>query len=223
MLLLAILSFHMALPLPTLPQQVLRHVCQGMSRALACLPQQQLPSDLRALQPATWIDALLRETAAASAAASHWEPVLASSGPVGDVTAGWIKGVDWACLDAALALTALLGTPPSAPAANGGAARPAQACRGTERLPAGVLWEDVLVSLLPEAISALQWASAGAMLHLLRCLRRVWALLLDDRGLQVRGGQTVRGAFIKDGTVTHPGLESRMCRKWLSSGRHASH
>lgn len=182
--------------------QVMRHLSHGLSRALSCLPQQHWSSNALTLQPAAWVSALIRETTAAAEATAHWEPVLAAAGTVGDVTAGWINGLDWACLDACMALVGLMHSAKAAAfanasagvtaAANGvsaqapGATASAASC-GTERLPAGVLAQDVLVHVLVEALNALQWTPPDVLVHLLRCARRVWALAVQDSSLQVRG------------------------------------
>lgn len=178
-------------------RQVLCHLSQGMSRALSCLPRQHWPHAPLALHPVSWITALLRETTAAAEAVTHWEPALASAGATGDVSDGWVKGLDWACLDACMALTGLLSTPLAGRTVNGTAAaatataaaaaaaassRPGSA--SAERLPAGVVEQEVLVGVLVDALQALQW-TPDALLHLLRCLRRVWALAVQDGELQV--------------------------------------
>lgn len=179
-------------PLPCAPQ-VLRYLSQGLSRALSRLPPQHLPQDTLRLQPAVLISAVLRETAAAAAAKAHWEPALAAAGATGDISAAWLSGLDWPCLDAALALTGLLGShstaaaAAAAAAANGVGAHAAGAgCCGGERVPPGALQQDVLVLLLVEALSALAWSPLDALVHLLRCVRRVWALAVQDSSLQVR-------------------------------------
>jgi hypothetical protein len=195
--------------------QILRHLAQGISRALGCLPQQQWPPHgSLPLQPSSWVGALLRETAAATAAVTHWEPLLAAAGATGDVSGGWVKGMDWECLDACMALTGLLCSPTAA--ADGTQQQPAAAANGTagaalgcmdqqllsslagrcgaERLPAGVLQQGVLVAVLVEALEALQWTAPDALLHLLRCVRRVWALAVHDQGLQATALQALSDA-----------------------------
>jgi hypothetical protein len=44
--------------------------------------------------------------------------------------------------------------------------------------------QEVLVGVLVDTLQALQW-TPDALLHLLRCLRRVWALAVQDGELQV--------------------------------------
>lgn len=176
---------------------MLRHLSQGLSRALSCLPRQHWPHVPLPLQPAAWTNALLRETAAAADAVTHWEPALAAAGATGDVSEGWVKGLDWACLDSCMALTGLL-SPQAGSTANGTASEAAAAGTGgsAERLPAGVLGPDVLGSVLVEGLQALQWTH-DALLHLLRCIRRVWALAVADGDLQVGSaeGDFWRGAL----------------------------
>lgn len=132
------------------------------------------------MQPASWINALLREVAAAAEAHKHWEPVLAGSRTVGDLSAGWIKGIDWPCLDACMALAGALSTTRQQQQQQ----QRAQSALG-DRLPVGVLQQGVLVSLLVQALDALQWTAASNLSHLLRCVRRVWALAVQDSSLQV--------------------------------------
>jgi hypothetical protein len=134
---------------------------------------------------------MFREKAAAAAATTHWQPALAAAGATGDISAAWLNGLDWPCLDAALALAGLSGSHSAAAgaaaAANGVSAHAAAAGGGgAERVPPGALQQDVLVLLLVEALNALQWSSLDALVHLLRCVRRVWALAVQDSSLQVR-------------------------------------
>jgi hypothetical protein len=168
---------------------VLRHLSQGLSRTLSCLPQQYWPRDALPLQPAAWVGAVVRETSAAAEAATHWEPVLAAAGTVGDVTAGWVNGLDWACMDACMALIGLTHRGKAAASVKGptAAANAVSAPCGAERLPPGVLTHDVLVTVLVEALNALQWTPPDVLVHLMRCVRRVWALAVQDSSLQVRG------------------------------------
>jgi hypothetical protein len=86
-----------------------------------------------------------------------------------------------------MALIGLTHSGKAAASANGSAAADgASALCGAERLPAGVLAHDVLVTVLVEALNALQWTPPDMLVHLMRCVRRVWALAVQDSSLQVR-------------------------------------
>jgi hypothetical protein len=59
-------------------------------------------------------------------------------------------------------------------------------------VPAGLLPASAVCAVLRHALDALQWtvSEAGSeLLQLLRCLRRVWVLLVGDEQLQVRAVQ----------------------------------
>lgn len=192
---------------------MLRHISQGMSRALSCLPQQPWPPSSLPLQPSTWVDGLIRETAAASQAAAQWQAVLAAEGGAAANLTGWIKGMDWACLDACLALTALTATPTASAQAQhsalgAAAAGSALVAYAAERLPPGALQADVLVWLTVQALDALQWTTDAALLHLLRCLRHVWALAVQDSALQVR---PVPSRGLQAHTHTQPLVKAEAC------------
>jgi hypothetical protein len=56
-------------------------------------------------------------------------------------------------------------------------------------VPPGVLPASAVCAVLRHALDALQWTvseTGSELLHLLRCLRRVWVLLVEDEQLQVR-------------------------------------
>lgn len=154
--------------------QVLRLLSEGLARALSCPLQQHWPPQSLPFQPAAWVSALLRETAAAAAATTHWEPVLAAAGTTGDIAAGWVNGLDYACLDACMAVLGL--TSSQAATAPGS---------GAEWLPKGALPQDVLVTILIEGLNAVQWNPSDVLVHLMRCVRRIWALAVQDTSLQV--------------------------------------
>jgi hypothetical protein len=60
----------------------------------------------------------------------------------------------------------------------------------------------VLVAVLVEALEALQWTAPDSLLHLLRCVRRVWALAVHDQGLQVAALQALSDAGLDAPSTT---------------------
>lgn len=183
---------------------MLRYLCHGLSRSLCCLPEQQWPSALGALHPPTLITALFRESSAAAATHQQWVSTSFTTGAARDVRTTWLKGLDWECLDSCMTLAALLPYPatsqvlsmqpvagdlPAVQTTTDEAINP-ELFRSTvqhdvEFLQPGILQQNTLVAVLLEALDGLQWTSGATLMHLLRCVRRVWALAVDDSSLQV--------------------------------------
>jgi hypothetical protein len=167
--------------------RVLRHISAGLATAVTLVPCSDVSRVLAAaaLDPAAWLHALLREAQAAADAVACWQARLAQLRTAGDPMQGRLEGVDWAAMDAVLTLAAA-----HQPSTHGGcAAAAAAACSAgappaDARLPQGVLQQQVVVAVFAQGLDALQWSSADALLHVLRCLRRVWALVVGDTQLQ---------------------------------------
>jgi hypothetical protein len=106
---------------------------------------------------------------------------------------GWLEGVDWRCMAGVMTLVAAAADPAAnaadAPAVNGSLTPAAAVDSLGCYLPAGVVPASAVCAVLRHALDALQWtvSEAGSeLLQLLRCLRRVWVLLVEDGQLQVR-------------------------------------
>jgi hypothetical protein len=108
---------------------------------------------------------------------------------------GWLEGVDWRCMAGVMTLVASSSSGvPTAAVVQDGSSTPAAAAAAAAGslgcyLPPGVLPASAVCAVLRHALDALQWtvSEAGSeLLQLLRCLRRVWVLLVEDTQLQVR-------------------------------------
>lgn len=91
--------------------QVLRHAALGITRSLLLLPDISLHdiTDSTQCPPVQWINAVIRETAAAHALQSQWQQA-AAAGEVGgrrDLLSSLTGDMDWKCLDAVMMLTAV--------------------------------------------------------------------------------------------------------------------
>lgn len=175
---------------------MLTHAALSISRAVLIWPE--APVHTLQFTPATWVHAVLRKTAAAQAAKSHWQAAAAANGNsslVPELASGWTGDMDWKCLDAVMMLTTMANSTPSTsshPAGVAGftAAEASSSAAGcTARLSAAVLSSEVVCGVFQQGLDALQWSSierGSDLVDLLTCLRRVWARIVADEQLQVR-------------------------------------
>lgn len=141
------------------------------------------------LQPVAWLEAVLAQVAATRAAHSAWLPAASaasSGGTPGHPLAGWAITLDWRSIDALLTLAAVMA----------GQRNRGSAAAEAGELPAGVLPEPLLFSLVCEAVEALSWAgtnmAGGDVLQLLRVLRRLWSVLVaSGQQTQVCAGSMI--------------------------------
>lgn len=173
----------------------------GICRALLCCPS-LCPSTLQ-LTPGNWVTAVLQETATAKAARGHWLAAASrDSSATGQSLSGWIEDMDWKCLDAVEMLMAIThknitsNTTASracytlSSVAPGDAASSKLSGAGDPfQLPSGVLSAAAVTDVFAQGLEALQWTASdhgSNLVELLRCLRRVWCLMVKDEQLQVR-------------------------------------